>query len=388
MRVALGVHGRFSAFNIARALAELGQDIRLFTNYPARIVERFGVPAHITKAFVAHGIATRLAGRLPARLQTETVEARLHHSFGSWYARRLLAGDFDVSYCWSGVAEEAFAAYPGRKILNRSSVHIQTQYDLLAEESERVGRLIEMPSQWRIARETREYALADRIVVPSSFAAASFADTPVAGNIAIVPLTARGDTWRPQAGVLEERVRRIRAGERLRVLFVGAISYQKGLYDLAAVVRNLNRTMDFRFTGTITPECEDLVARLQGKARFDGHVPETQLRESYAWADVLVCPSIQDGFAVVLSHAQAAGLPFIASTNTGGPDLLEMGGQGWIVPIRSADAIERQLIWCDAHREEVADMMGKLVAHPVERSWQDVARDVVHCCLSERPATA
>jgi hypothetical protein len=33
-------------------------------------------------------------------------------------------------------------------------------------------------------------------------------------------------------------------------------------------------------------------------------------------------------------------------------------------------------------------MVGKLYAHPVQRSWLDVARDVVDCCLTERPATA
>lgn len=388
MRIAIGVHGRFAAFNIATGLVELGQDIRLFTNYPAAVAERFGVPADITTGFIAHGVATRIAGRMPMFFQTEAIEARLHRSFGSWFARRLKADPFDTAICWSGVAEEAFTSFEGRKILSRSSVHIQAHYELLASESQRVGRQIEMPSRWRIARETREYALADRIIVPSAFAAASFENTPVAAKVTIIPLTASADIWRPQAGVMEERVRRIRAGKRLRVLYVGAVSYQKGMYDLAAVVRHLNRAMDFRFTGTITPECRELVADLESAAHFDGHVPETQLRESYAWADVLVCPSIQDGFAVVLSHAQAAGLPFIASTNTGGPDLLERSGRGWIVPIRSPESIERQLLWCNSNREEFADMVQDLDSHPAQRSWLDVARDVVHCCLTERPDTA
>lgn len=388
MRVAVGVHGRFSAFGIVAALVELGQDIRLFTNYPAFVAQRFGVPASITTGFVAHGVATRIAGRLPVAFKTEAVEARLHRSFGSWLTRQLKTEPFDIAFCWSGVAEEAFASFEGRKILNRSSVHIQTQYDLLAEESRRVGRQIEMPSQWRIQRESREYALADMIIVPSGFAATSFENTPAAGKVSSVPLTASAETWRPEPAVVEERIRRVRAGERLRVLYVGAITYRKGMYDLAAVVRNLNRTMDFRFTGTVTAECRALVAELEAEAQFDGHVPERRLRESYAWADVLVCPSIEDGFAVVLSHAQAAGVPFIASTNTGGPDLLASGGQGWIVPIRSPEAIERLLLWCNSNREEVADMVRELYAHPVQRSWLDVARDVVHCCLTERPDTA
>ncbi|MGQ0563050.1 MAG: glycosyltransferase, partial [Gemmatimonadota bacterium] len=108
---------------------------------------------------------------------------------------------------------------------------------------------------------------------------------------------------------------------------------------------------------------------------FDGHVPEDRLRHAYAWADVLVCPSIQDGFAVVLAHAQAAALPFVASSNTGGPDLLAAGGRGWIVPIRAPDEIARRLESCDADRQQLADAVRQLYERPLHRSWTDVGRD-------------
>ena len=376
MRIAIGVHGRFSAFNIATGLIELGEDVRLYTNYPAAIVERFGVPAARVTSFIAHGLLTRVTGRLPRPMQTQALEAMLHRSFGSWFAKRLDDARDDVAYCWSGVAEEAFTKTSARKVLNRSSVHIQAQRELLAEESDRVGVSIDMPSQWRIGREMREYALADAILVPSEFAARSFDGRPDSSKVSVVPLTARSELWRPPSSILQERARRIRAGGPLRVLFVGAVSYQKGIFDLARVVRVLSGTAEFRFTGAITRECRELVADIESLARFDGHVAEAQLRDSYAWTDVLVCPSIQDGFAVVLAHAQAAGVPFIASTNTGGPELLAGGGKGWIVPIRAADAITERLVWCNDNREALAAMVEDLDRQPLMRSWTDVAREV------------
>ena len=42
LKIAIGVHGRFHAFELGRALLELGADVRVFTNYPAFIAERFG----------------------------------------------------------------------------------------------------------------------------------------------------------------------------------------------------------------------------------------------------------------------------------------------------------------------------------------------------------
>lgn len=384
MRIAIGVHGRFSAFNIATGLMELEQDIRLFTNYPPSTVERFGIPARLANGFVTHGLASRIAGRVFREKRPEGVESLLHTSFGTWFARQIRNEPFDVAYCWSGVAEEAFRDTRSRKVLNRSSVHIRVQHHLLAAESARAGREIDMPVQWRIDREEREYGLADVIIVPSVSASASFEATPVADRVRVVPLTARSAQWRPAREVVDERIRRVESGERLRILFVGALSFRKGMYDLARVVERMSPGMDFRFTGFVMPECRDLVARLEGRARFDGHVSEQQLVESYAWADILVCPSIEDGFGVVLSHAQAAGIPFIASTNTGGPDLLTMGGKGWIVPIRAPGAIEERLSSCDANRKELGAMVHDLYSRPIQRSWQDVAREVLACFSADR----
>jgi alpha-maltose-1-phosphate synthase len=156
------------------------------------------------------------------------------------------------------------------------------------------------------------------------------------------------------------------------------------MYDLAQVVERLHTQMEFRFTGVVTPECRELRSRMSAQARFDGHVPEAQLRESYEWADILILPSIQDGFGVVLSHAQAGAIPFIASENTGGRELLELGGKGWIVPIRAPEQIEQQLKWCNEHRDALASDVEQLVTNPVLRTWGDFADDLMAIVLKRR----
>ena len=50
-----------------------------------------------------------------------------------------------------------------------------------------------------------------------------------------------------------------------------------------------------------------------------------------------------EGLAMVQGEALACGCPVIASTNTGGKDLFTDGKEGFIVPIRSADAIAEKL---------------------------------------------
>jgi alpha-maltose-1-phosphate synthase len=57
----------------------------------------------------------------------------------------------------------------------------------------------------------------------------------------------------------------------------------------------------------------------------------------------LVLPSIEDGFGLVMAQAMACGCPVIASENSGGPDLISDGIDGFVVPIRSADSIANYL---------------------------------------------
>lgn len=383
MRFGVGVHGRFSAFNIAEGLIETGHDVRVFTNYPPFIAARFGLPAGQVRGFISNGVFARAVNRIWGGRTPDRMEAAVKRMFGAWLARNITEDACDVAYCWSGVAEEVFARRRGLKVLNRSSVHIAVQRELLESEAQRVGRQVEMPGRWIIEREEREYALADLILVPSEGARRSFAGKPDEHKVHTVPLTATPHLWRPSPGVIAERLRRIEAGEPLRVLYVGAVTYRKGMYDLLSVARSLHKRMSFRLTGRITEECEELAASLSQIAQVDGHVSETQLRESYAWADILICPSIEDGFAVVLSHALASAVPFIATVNTGGRDLLALGGRGWVVPIRAPDAIMAQLEQCDADRHMLAAAVRDLSERPVVRDWAAVARDVAARCDAE-----
>lgn len=58
---------------------------------------------------------------------------------------------------------------------------------------------------------------------------------------------------------------------------------------------------------------------------------------------VLVLPSVEEGLALVQAQTMACGCPLISSTNTGGEDLFSDGVEGFLVPIRSPEAIAERL---------------------------------------------
>jgi glycosyltransferase involved in cell wall biosynthesis len=235
-----------------------------------------------------------------------------------------------------------------------------------------------------VRREMREYVRTTRIVVLSTFCARTFYDQGIARDrIGVLPLGVDVSAFQPPRDVIDARLCRVRRGDPLRILYVGAISYQKGLLDLARVIASVSRE-NFRFllVGKVLPEARVLVGRLRAHANVTvrDKVPQATLPLQYREGDLFLFPTIQDGFGVVLAQAKASGLPIITTPNSGGPDVLRPGCDGWIVPIRDPDAIVARLRWCDANRPELAAMIGANAAQEAPRTWSDVAVDFEAIC--------
>jgi glycosyltransferase involved in cell wall biosynthesis len=370
------VHGRFFAFDLVRELLKQGSDVTLFTNYPAWATARFGVPAHATQSYTLHGVLTRALQKL-GMADAAGYEAFIHKLFGRWAARRVARGNFDVIQCFSGVAEEVFrqCADTGQlKILVRASAHIAAQRALLLEEEQRSGMPVAKPSAWMVERELREYALADRIVVLSRFCLDSFARHGVPeSKLWLLPLGVEVSRFRSSIDEATARARRISSGRKLRVLTTGGFLVRKGAVDYVRIVEQLWDKFEFRWVGSVPREGLPFRTRLAGKASFVAKVPQYELKTHYDWADLYLYPTIEDGFPVVLSQAQAAGLPIIATPNSSAPDIVRDGENGWILPIRSPATFVEQLRWCDAHREELAQVACSSYGNSQPHDWSEVA---------------
>jgi glycosyltransferase involved in cell wall biosynthesis len=392
LKIAIVVHGRFHAFDLSRALLRRGHDVTIFTNYPKWAVERFGIPAENVRGLWMHGVATRVAGKLRGLGLIPDCEERLHTMFGRAAAAELMKESWDVAHPWSGVAEEVLQALEGKptlRILMRGSAHISTQAELLEEEEKRTGSPQDRPSPWIISRELREYKMADKILALSSFARDSFIANGLSPQkVSMLPLGASIEAFRPSPQTIKERRRRILSGQPLRVLFVGTLSYRKGLYDLARVVKKLSSLSAgenkflFRFVGPELSEAASLKAELSDMAEFIPKQPQADLPNWYSWGDVFIFPTIEDGYAVVLAQASFSGLPVLTTTNSGGPDLIKNNETGWILPIRSPQSFVERLLWCDSHREELASMTLNIYNEFKPREWDDVAADFESICVN------
>lgn len=379
-KIAIVVPGRWSAFELTTELSKRGHDVALLTNYPKWIVKRFGVNLRLVRSGWRNFVFAQTARQLHDRLRLPLPESLIARHFTRWAASELVGEEWDAVLVFSQFAEEILRALRScktLKILNRENSHIKIQARILEEESRRTGISVWQPSSWAIAREEREYQLADRIRVVAHFSRQTFLDEGVpAEKVWCIPSGVPVETFRPTPELLEERCRRIRNGEPLRVIFVGGKVLRKGLWDLLAIVRALHGSrFRFRLVGHESSEAKEILRALAPIAELVPKQPQRLLPQQYAWADLYLFPSLEEGFPQTTAQAWANGLPILTTPNGGGLEFVKENQTGWVLPARDPQAYIDQLRWCDEHREELAIMVQNLHRQFAPRNWSTVAQE-------------
>jgi len=138
-------------------------------------------------------------------------------------------------------------------------------------------------------------------------------------------------------------------GEMVRVLFMGWLEREKGVFELLHACRRLQTSANFHLTfagsGHAESEAEEYVDEhgLASMVSFAGWVHGDDLHGLLADSDVLVLPSWAEGFPNAVIEAMAAGLAVVTTTVGTIPDVLTDGREALLVPPRNIDALRDAL---------------------------------------------
>ena len=188
----------------------------------------------------------------------------------------------------------------------------------------------------KLERKDEELKLADKIYVASSFTALTLKDFP--GELCEVEVIPYG--FPP---VIKDRVYADAANRPLKLLFVGGLSQRKGIADLFAAVKNIGAGVELTVVGRKTSaECPALDAALK-EHNWIPSLPHEEILKLMQVNDVLVFPSLFEGFGLVITEAMSQGTPVITTDRTAGPDLITHGLNGWIVEAGSTKALQKQI---------------------------------------------
>jgi starch synthase len=93
--------------------------------------------------------------------------------------------------------------------------------------------------------------------------------------------------------------------------------------------------------------------------------------------DVLVLPSLFEGFGLAITEAMSQGIPVVTTAHTAGPDIIDDGIDGFIVPIRSAEAIAEKLEVLARDRERLRAMKISAREKAQAHSWENYRRALI-----------
>jgi len=301
-----------TAWHQAAGAAAAGAQVTVFPS---------GVARPLPAGIAVRPTLARGRWRIPARALGDRA-FELHDRI---VARRLssLAGTIDLVHAWPLGARETLRAAARLGIptvLERPNAHTGFAYEVVAAECERLGVTLPRGHEHahnaaRLAKEQEEYRLADRILCPSEFVAQTFRERGFEDS-KLIRHTYGYDPaiYRPQLrDDLTDPGRHDAAdGGRprgLQALFVGVCAVRKGVHFAleAWLASSASRDGRFRIAGEFVPEYEARLAGMLGHPSVEvlGHsdrVPEL-MRQS----DVLLLPSIEEGFGLVIVEAMASG---------------------------------------------------------------------------------
>jgi glycosyltransferase involved in cell wall biosynthesis len=120
------------------------------------------------------------------------------------------------------------------------------------------------------------------------------------------------------------------------------------------------------------------LAPYEGRVRLTGRVDQAQIIREMQAAHVLVLPSVFDGFGLVIVEAMATGIPVIASTHSGGPDIIREGREGFLLEPDDVDGLADRLETLRADRIRAAAMGAAAAERAREFSWDAHAQRLEH----------
>ena len=301
-------------------------------------LERRSLPPEVHRLTRTHPWTeiARLARRhVPALHRPERFEPdAVSHAVDIGIARRLTQ-DATAVYAYEDAAEASFVM--------ASSMGIRRLYDLPIGYW-RAGKAIldterELRPEWsativgdqvknqqaRLARKERELHLANHVIVASSFTARTLeAATSPRPSVSILPYGAPPITT----------VSRSKSAGPLRVLFVGQLTQRKGISYMFEALRRLGGRATLTVIGRPAARVDAMERELSRPGvTWHASLPHERVLSEMSNHDVLLFPSLFEGFGLVLLEAMAQGMPIIATDHTAAPDLIVNGVQGWIVPI-------------------------------------------------------
>lgn len=170
---------------------------------------------------------------------------------------------------------------------------------------------------------------------------------------------------------------KITKGSENLILFVGRVVPGKGIFDLISAIADLDVEARLLIAGD-GPEVDDIREEIDRKSLdnvlllgYRNDVPEL-----LAGTDVLVLPSYREGTPRVVTEAQAAGVPVIATDIAGIPDQIAHGENGLLIEPGDVEALTEHIDYLLRNPSARREMSEEATNRAEQFDREKISRDI------------
>ncbi len=230
-------------------------------------------------------------------------------------------------------------------------------------------------SEQKLKQKDMELEMADHIFVASQFTADTLKlfPRPLKAPVHIINY---GFPKVDQA--MEQRRYDFHRSHRpLKLLFIGGLSQRKGLSYLFEATAAFGSQVQLTVVGKkVVENCRVLDEALKKCHQWIPSLPHSKILELMHENDVLVFPSLFEGFGLVITEAMSQGTPVIATERTAAPDLITDGADSLLVKAGSTEDLILK-IESLLSRPESIERMGKAALRTAQkRPWEVYGREL------------
>lgn len=252
-------------------------------------------------------------------------------------------------------------------VIERASSFILTQEKLLKEEYKRFNVSYPPIDPRTIKRSLQEYQEADYIFVPSEFAYKSFLENGFPEKkLKLIRFGVDLNRFKPK-----EKKR-----DKFRVIFVGQVGLRKGVQYLLQAWKELNlKEAELVLVGPVFPDFKKILQEYKDLPNLVQIHYSNETEKLYQSSSVFVFPTIEEGTALAVLDAMAAGLPVVTTPNAGSPVKNEK--DGFLVPIRDVSALKEKILEF-YNSPNLIRKMGQSARENVEElSWERYQKELI-----------
>jgi starch synthase len=296
-------------------------------------------------------------------------------------ARLSWASDIGAVYAYEDAALRTFqhaAARAMARIWDLPIPHYRTVERMWREELSRWPRaqtagVITAP-EWKKRRKDAELSLADVVCVASNHTRRSLEAINVRTPIIVTPYGFPVFDFAPKQQLNQQP---------FTVLSDGIQGLGKGTHYLLeawkkAGIKNgrLRLIGPLRLSGAFMDDYAGLFEHV-------AYLPKQKLGDEYRSADLLVFPTLGDGFGLVIQEAMCCGTPVVTTPTSGGPECITDDIDGWLVPPADVDALVERLRACADNRDRLY-AVGKTARTRAESwTWREAGDSLVTSLTKE-----